>query len=359
MKKLLFLFSGLLLSIITVNANNSKNQDTSYMGYGNSFIFEESGVEFSIFPDGQFDFFIGKYHNNISVSVNTNAGSFSFNSGYNYNAYVQYDEFGAIIQIENTPVFYDYYGRVSQIGNVYIHYNNYGYVHRVGGLYVHYKSPRVFSHFTGFINVFNRGYVYRPWHSYYRIPARNYCVVYNRPYRRYYEPTRYIYNSPFTNNYRRSSAVASRRGHIVRRSSALATRGRGLKRADYSNNYNRRSSATRVISEKRNRTVTQRTSQSRPHRINTSVTKPRAVKNNRVRTSRTRPNKHIKNKSRTYTNKPTVNLPRKTRTKANTNGGSKTKYKVSKKSSRPNVSKRSKTKNLRSKNTASRSRRHL
>ncbi len=24
---------------------------------------------------------------------------------------LQYDEFGAIIQIENTPIYYDYYGR--------------------------------------------------------------------------------------------------------------------------------------------------------------------------------------------------------------------------------------------------------
>ena len=99
MKKLIFLFSGLLLSIITVNASTTKNLNTSYSGYGNSFIFEEAGVEFSIFPDGQFDFYMGRYHNNVSISVNTNSCSFSFNSGYNYNSYVQYDEFGAIIQI--------------------------------------------------------------------------------------------------------------------------------------------------------------------------------------------------------------------------------------------------------------------
>ena len=112
---------------------------------------------------------------------------------------------------------------MNKLGNVNIHYNNFGYVSRVGGLYLHYNNYNRFTHYTGFINIYNRHYVYRPWHAYYSIPAFNYCVVYNRPYRQYYNPVRYVYNRPFYNNYRPRTSVASRRGHSVSRNSRYAT----------------------------------------------------------------------------------------------------------------------------------------
>ncbi|NJX15196.1 hypothetical protein [Tamlana crocina] len=229
MKKFIFLLAGLALTGFSVNAATTTNSEhleeinIYNRGYGNSFIFVENGIEFSVFPDGQFDFNI--LHNNprFSVSIGSPNVNFSFNSGYNYNAYVQYDEFGAIIQIENTPIFYDYYGRISQVGNINVFYNNFGYVSRVGGLYVHYNRRNVFSHCTGFINVYNRNYVYRPWHRYYSVPAYDYCVVYNRPYRRYYKPIRYTYSRPFYNNYRPRTSVATRRGHTINRNRSYAT----------------------------------------------------------------------------------------------------------------------------------------
>jgi len=179
MKKFLFLFAGIVLTGLTVTATNFAK------GYGNSFIFVEQGVEFAVFPDGQFDFNVDSYGPNFGAQANFGNVSISFNTGYNYNAYVQYDDYGAVVQIENVPIYYDYYGRISRAGNVYIRYNSYGYVSRVGGLYIHYNRYNRYSHYTGFINIFNRHYVYRPWHTYYAIPSYNYCVVYNRTYRRY------------------------------------------------------------------------------------------------------------------------------------------------------------------------------
>jgi len=171
MKKFIFLLAGLVLTGFTVNAtaiaNEANATATYYGGYGNSFIFVEDGIEFSVFRDGQFDFNVIRNNSRLGVNIGSPNVSISFNSGYDYNGYVQYDEFGAIIQIENIPIYYDYYGRISQAGNVNIHYNNFGYVNRVGGLYVHYNRYNNFSHYTGYINVFNRGYVYRPWHRYY------------------------------------------------------------------------------------------------------------------------------------------------------------------------------------------------
>ena len=225
MKNLIYLLTVIFLGGTTVATadNGSVQTATSFGGYGKSFIFVEDGIEFSIFPDGQFDFYMQNYGPNVSVNINTPNASFSFNNGYDYGAYVQYDEFGAVIQIENTPIYYDWYGRVSQIGNVRIYYTAYGYVNRIGGLYIYYNSHRAFSHCTGYINTFNPYYVYRPWHVYYRIPVVDYCVVYHTPYRRYYTPVRYVYTSPYVNNYRRGTAVASRRGNTIQRSTRYAT----------------------------------------------------------------------------------------------------------------------------------------
>jgi hypothetical protein len=60
MRKLMFLITGFLLTGLTVHATNDNTNNLSistyFGGYGNNFIFVENGIEFSIFPDGQFDF---------------------------------------------------------------------------------------------------------------------------------------------------------------------------------------------------------------------------------------------------------------------------------------------------------------
>src|SRR5690606_40379512 len=127
------------------------------------------------------DFYMPNYGPNVNVY---GPGiSISFNSGYNYNPFLQYDEYGAIIQVEHVPVYYDFYGRVSQIGNVFVNYNGFGHVSRIGGLYIHYNSYRQYTYYTGYINAFNPYYIYRPWHGYYTVPAYTHCVVYHKPYR--------------------------------------------------------------------------------------------------------------------------------------------------------------------------------
>lgn len=219
MKNQVLLITAMFLIGTTVNAtttssSNHVTANTYVSGYGNSFIFVEGGIEFSIFPDGQFDFYIPRYGPNVSLGFSSPNVSISFNSGYNYNPYVQYDDFGAIIQIENVPIYYDYYGRITRAGSVNIRYNNFGRVVWVGGLHIFYNRYNVFSHYTGYINVHNRHYVYRPWHRYYRAPLYEHCIVHTRPYRQYYKPVRYTYYRPYTDNYRpyTYSYTNSRRG---------------------------------------------------------------------------------------------------------------------------------------------------
>ncbi|MDT0294204.1 hypothetical protein ACFQ3R_00725 [Mesonia ostreae] len=190
MKKFLNLML-LLCVTASVFAKENKVNSAVHYDYGKSIIFTENHIEFAIYPDGQFDFHYQPATTNVNIhSSNVNI---SFNSGYDYDPYIQYDDYGAIVQIENVPIYYDYYGRIIQAGNVNVNYNNSGRLVNVGGLHVYYDSYGHFSHFRGYINPYNRAYVYRPWHRYYTIPLANHCIVYARPYRAYYHPHRVNY----------------------------------------------------------------------------------------------------------------------------------------------------------------------
>lgn len=185
---------GILITGFSAHAKALESSENYRGNYtGSAFIFVENNVEFSVFPDGQFDFiYVGpqKGTNIIVSSPNLNV---SFNSGYNYDAYVQYDMYGAVIQVENVPVYYDEYGRIIRAGNVDIRYNDRRIVN-IGGLRIFYNNYGNFSHCSGYINAFNPYYVYHPWHAYYSRPLYTHVIVYDYPYRQYYKPVRYSYH---------------------------------------------------------------------------------------------------------------------------------------------------------------------
>jgi len=192
--KNLALFFALLFVGGSASAS-STNNSSSYpiKSYGESFIFVEGGVEFAIYPNGEFDFYYDPHFTNNSSKWSNPRSNISYNSGYNYDPYVQYDDYGAVVQIENVPVYYDYYGRITQAGRINIDYNRNGIVSRVGGLNIRYNNFNQPVYYSGYINNYNRGYVYRPWHDYYVRPFNTHSVVYYQPYRTYYEPVRMNY----------------------------------------------------------------------------------------------------------------------------------------------------------------------
>ncbi len=217
MKKLVLLFSALIFGTSGIMANSTlenKVAERNAYRFNNSFIFVENGVTFSVYPDGEFDFYIESY-------VQGRRNGLTMNSGFDYSPYAQYDDYGAVIQVENVPVFYDYYGRVSQIGDVDIRYRN-NRVRSLGGMYVYYNNRGFYDYHRGFINTFNRVYVYRPFHAFFARPAVGFCLVYNRPYRRFYSPVRYTYYNPYRFNTRRTYAKIGRehRYNSVRRERA-------------------------------------------------------------------------------------------------------------------------------------------
>lgn len=249
MKRLFVLFTALLTSTFGMNASETITETSgttariSTFGYGNSFIFVENDITFSIFPNGEFDFYI---NNTPYGGAHVNIG---FNAGYDYNSYLQYDDYGAVIQILNTPVFYDYYGRVAQIGNVRIFYNNRRVV-RIGGLRIFYNPHGIYSHCSGYINVYNRIYVYRPFHRFFIRPVRQFCMVSFRPYREYYIPVRYSYYRPYRNNVRRCYATIGTAYSYKENNSrrVIYKNDKRVSRRDYSA-YSRKSTSRREVAK--------------------------------------------------------------------------------------------------------------
>lgn len=211
MKKSVFYFAVLLLGTLFMQAKTGKETIRTYFNYGKSFVFVENGVTFSVYPDGEFDFYIND-RVNVGAQVSFGNSNITFNSGYNYNPFVQYDDYGAVIQVQNVPIYYDYYGRVNQIGGINIWYRN-NRVRRIGGLHVYYNNRGYFDYYRGYINIYNRHYVYRPYHGYFVRPAIGFCQVFPNPYRRYYYPVRYTYYRPYHHNYRRAYAAIGKPYH--------------------------------------------------------------------------------------------------------------------------------------------------
>ena len=244
MKNLVLLIAALIMGAQGSRAESAVHRHfaTAAYGYSNSFIFVENGISFSVYPDGEFDFYI---QNQIGIPAGRNA-ALTFNAGFNYNPFIQYDAFGAVIQVRQVPVFYDFYGRVRQIGGMRVYYNSLGY----------------YDYHVGYINPYNRYYVYQPFHRYFVRPATGFCMVYPQPYRRYYSPVRYTWYRPYRNNVRRAYARAGStyrnhtrpdRSRIYRNDNRVTASHTGVR------GNNRHSSGKEAVASRQSRTGPART----------------------------------------------------------------------------------------------------
>ena len=201
MKNKLFLFATFIfvsLGAFAANTTNSTTTNNYYYNDGNSFTFVERGVTFSVFQNGEFDFYINP-RSGFNARYQGNGVNISYNSGYNYDAYVQYDDYGAIIQVEDIPIYYDYYGRVTRVGIIDINYNG-NRLARLGGLRVYYNHYGSYTHFSGYINRYNRNYVYHPYHNFFARPLFDFRIVSHIAYRNHYKPNRYTYYRDHSKN---------------------------------------------------------------------------------------------------------------------------------------------------------------
>ncbi|WP_353777868.1 hypothetical protein [Winogradskyella sp. 3972H.M.0a.05] len=174
MKRIVLLFTGLLMGLTTVSAAETtatKGTDldiTKRYRYTQPILFVERGVEFLIFPDGSFDFNTdfnpnaqGSVYYRRSRRGNINRthgapGTVYHNYGRPRGVVVTHDSYGRVRRIGNVFINYDRQGRIKRAGSVYMRYRR-GLLKQVGGLHIQYNRRGQIIGTTGFVNFNNQG----------------------------------------------------------------------------------------------------------------------------------------------------------------------------------------------------------
>jgi len=151
MKKITFLVASILLfggGVANATEKNSfSHERRSPVNFRNAepIVFTERGVEFFVFPDGQFDFNTRPstgadmyYKPGRSNAVNRTYGAPSNFRNGNYGVKVEHDNMGRVRRIGNVMINYDANDRIKRVGSVYMMYNRYA-LEQVGGLQIIYN----------------------------------------------------------------------------------------------------------------------------------------------------------------------------------------------------------------------------
>ena len=141
--------------------SDNTNRRGFYIDYRDAepIIFKERGIEFMLFPNGEFDF------NTRPIRSRTN-GTSGAPSGVYYGTSarsirIEHDNFGRVRRVGNVYINYDVFGRVKRIGTIYMSYNSFA-VTRIGNMRIIYDRRGRIVDVFGFISYANNGYVYNP-----------------------------------------------------------------------------------------------------------------------------------------------------------------------------------------------------
>lgn len=148
--------------------SDNTNRKCYYIDYRDAepIIFRERGIEFMLFPNGEFDFNTRasgpRYHVN---GTNGAPGTRGYYGPSERGILVEHDNFGRVRRVGNVYINYDAFGRVKRIGTIYMTYNSFA-VTRVGNMRIIYDRRGRIVDVFGFINHANSGYVYNPRGTY-------------------------------------------------------------------------------------------------------------------------------------------------------------------------------------------------
>ena len=182
MKKMTLVLASLLIGLTSasvnaavetsVNDNGKKVRQTKRYHYTQPIMFVERGVEFLVFPNGEFDFnteIVGNtFDDNFYYRNKTRRGSINATHGApgrhsNYNrprgTLVLHDRFGRVRRIGNVFLNYDSRGRLKRVGSVYMRYRR-GKLKQVGGLTIQYNRYGQIIGTHGQVNFHNHGFDY-------------------------------------------------------------------------------------------------------------------------------------------------------------------------------------------------------
>ena len=121
--------------------------------------FLEKGIEFYVFPTGDFDF------NALPLepprhTTHENYGYSNYDIGRPRGIRIEHDNYGRVKRVGNVFINYDYFGRVKRIGSVFMSYNSFALT-RIGGMRIFYNHHGQIIGVRGFVNGFS-SYPYYP-----------------------------------------------------------------------------------------------------------------------------------------------------------------------------------------------------
>ncbi len=165
MKKFTLLVASFFLvgsmAVASENPVFSDNTTSARFDMDEPISFTERGIEFFVFPNGEFDF---------NTRPDDSQGSYFYRTAgkrgmivaerrpVNYGVKIEHDSFGRVRRIGNTFINYDFNDRVSRIGTVYMKYNRY-VLAQVGGLKIIYNRRGQIVDLVGDVKGYSRGYV--------------------------------------------------------------------------------------------------------------------------------------------------------------------------------------------------------
>ncbi len=123
--------------------------------------FIEKGIEFLVFPNGEFDFNTrpqdsqGDYYYKTATSRTAT----SERRTQNYGVRIEHDSFGRIRRVGNTFINYDNRDRVNRIGSVFMRYNRWAII-QIGGMQLVYNRRGELIDTIGTVKMSSNGYCY-------------------------------------------------------------------------------------------------------------------------------------------------------------------------------------------------------
>ena len=162
MKKITLLVASIFLVGSMANASEnpvfSETKFNNQFGFDEPIAFFERGIEFFVFPNGDFDFNSRPQDSNGNYHYKT-AGRRSVEARipFNYGVRIEHDSFGRVRRVGNTFINYDFNNRVSRIGSVFMRYNRFA-IAQIGGMQIIYNRRGQIIDFIGSVNGRNNGF---------------------------------------------------------------------------------------------------------------------------------------------------------------------------------------------------------
>ncbi|WP_295332983.1 hypothetical protein [Flavobacterium sp.] len=179
MKKITLLVATVLLVGNIVNASEVTTfgeERRARYSFDEPISFIERGIEFFVFPNGDFDFNTRPQDSQGGYFYKTagrRGAAVTARGSVNYGVRIEHDGFGRVRRVGNTFINYDNKDRVSRIGTVYMRYNRFALT-QIGGLQIIYNRRGDIVDMIGSIKGYrNQGYVYHNNNNVYSYQANN------------------------------------------------------------------------------------------------------------------------------------------------------------------------------------------